>query len=853
MTSKLLSAERKIFFLILFSAVAFHGYPQQRASEKTAGVNFYDVQKRFYERQRVKENRAPYEEKFHDGEYEKFKRLEWFSEPRVYPTGYFNPGILWDEWTKYKANRLQNNSTRQTLTSNWTLIGPATLPSGGGAGRINCVELAPGNPNVIYVGAANGGLWKSINGGASWNTATDNILTLSIADIAIDPVNTNVLYIATGDGYGYVYQGDFWGGTYSAGILKSTDGGTTWNTTGFSFTQSQNKIIHRLVIDPANPQILFAATDSGLWKTSNGGTTWSAVISPDNIYDVEFKPMNSSRIYATADFGNVYYSSDGGNTWNMIAQFGFSPGKASLAVTPADSDYVYVWVDGVGLYKSVNGGALFTPVTDPASFASSYGYYSCVLNVSPTNANTVYAGGLKLAKSTNGGGTWSTVGDWQNMGNPDYLHADQHDIEFIPGNSNVIFSCNDGGIFKSLNAGITWMDLSSGLSIAQYYRLGGSASDASIIYAGQQDQGTAQRIGNSWNMISFGDGMETAVDPTNPDNVYYALQYGRLFSSIDGGLTSLEITPPTAGFGAWITPYEIHASNPFLMFGAWDEVMESPDGGWTWNALTSNLSSGGSYTVLAAAPSNSNAIYAGTNTALFSTTNGGASWNNISLGLPFANNVPSYIAVSGTDPMKLWITFIGYQSGNKVFKSVNGGATWTNVSGTLPNVPVNCIVYQNDSPDALYIGTDFGIFYRDNTMNDWAPFDTGLPNCIVSELEIHYGSQKIRAATYGRGLWESMLGFGVGVSEQSKPVSFYLYPNPSSGSFAVVANAAPGGLNSGKPSQIIITNQLGEKIYEREISSSKTEVNLSSQPNGIYFLQIRNGTEVRTEKLIITR
>src|SRR5262249_14422185 len=149
-------------------------------------------------------------------------------------------------------------------------------------------------------------------------------------------------------------------------------------------------------------------------------------------YDVEFMPSNSLNIYAAADYGTVYYSSDGGSTWNVIAQLGASTGRVSIAVTPANPNYVYVWAVGSGLYKSTNGGGTFSPVTDPSFDAGAYGYYDMVLNVSAANANTVYAGGLNLVRSTDGGFNWTVVGDWQNMGYPNYLHADQHDIAFIP-------------------------------------------------------------------------------------------------------------------------------------------------------------------------------------------------------------------------------------------------------------------------------------------------------------------------------------------------------------------------------------------------------------------------------------
>ena len=646
---------------------------------------------------------------------------------------------------------------------------------------------------------------------------------------------------------------DFWGGTYSAGILKSTNGGLTWSGTGLTFAQDENRMIHRLIINPTNPQTLFAALDSGLWRTTNGGVTWTAVISSGNFYDVEFNTANSNIVYASTDNGTVEYSSDGGNTWSVTGHLSSSSGRVSIAVTPADANRLYVWVAGTGggFYKSTNGGTSFSPVTSPVSLASPYGYYDHVLNVSTTNPNVVYAGGMKLAKSTDGGNSWTVVGDWSGWPSPDYLHADQKDIEFFPSNGNVVLSCNDGGIFKSVNGGQSWIDISDGIVVPQYYRLGCAATDASVIYTGQQDQGVVRKAGTSWTLVQGGDGMECAVDPTTTDNVLISTQNGYLLSSVDNGATFFDVTPSTSG-GAWTMPFEIFPSNPMLVVGGWEDVYMSNDGGWTWAPISSGIVGSANIEVLACAPSSVGTIYAGSSSKLLRTTNLGASWTNISAGLPLTLAILTDITVSDVDPQKIWVTLSGYSNGNKVFRSADGGATWTNISGSLPNVPANCIVYQNGSPDGIYIGTDFGVFFRDNSMSDWTAFDTGLPHCIVSELEIHYGTYKIRAATYGRGLWESDVAWGVGINEKSPGISINVYPNPSQGEILVSLNSA-----SVSPVEINVTNVLGEKVNEltsfAETGRNNFKINLSGVPDGIYFVKVKFHESEKTEKVILHR
>ena len=716
--------------------------------------NFYTYQKAFNDYWKNKDVETEEELNCSEGGWQQFKRWENFMEPRVYPSGkFFDQKILWNEWNKYKS---KNKTVAKA--ANWELLGPSVIPSnGGGNGRVNCICFHPTDPNIFWIGAASGGIWKTNDGGNSWISLNANLLAnLSVADIAVDPVNPATLYIATGDGYGYESENIFWGGTYTAGVLKSTDGGTTWNATGLTYIQSQNNIIQRLVVCAANPQVLLASARDGLWRSADGGTTWSQ-IQTAHFYDIKFNTANNSIIYASSET-EVFKSTDLGLTWTQISSgLNSTGGRISLAVTAANSQVIYAFCNGSGdtFYKSSDGGATFQLMTSPDNVGSFYGYYDMVLAASPADENTVYAGGMEVIKSSDGGSTWTKVSDWAGWPGSTYVHADNHDIEFLPGSGSTVFSCNDGGIFKTTDGATSWTDQSDGLNITQFYRLGCSATNSDIVYLGAQDNGTDRYDGTSWTQVYGADGMETVVDYTDENVVYVSYQGGALQKSSDGGNSFTDITPSASG--AWTTPYVMDPNDHLTLYAGYDNVYKTTDGGSSWNAISTGLTGGNTIRTLAVAQSNTNYIYAGILGNLYMTSNGGSSWSSISAGLPVASVSITGIAVSDNDPQSLWVTFSGYTNGEKVYYSDNAGTSWTNVSGTLPNIPVNCIIYENNSSDAIYIGTDFGVFYSDNTMNDFISYNNGLPNVMIDELEIQYDASKIRAATYGRGLWQSDL------------------------------------------------------------------------------------------------
>ncbi|HUM47038.1 MAG TPA: T9SS type A sorting domain-containing protein, partial [Chitinophagales bacterium] len=303
-----------------------------------------------------------------------------------------------------------------------------------------------------------------------------------------------------------------------------------------------------------------------------------------------------------------------------------------------------------------------------------------------------------------------------------------------------------------------WTDLSNGLSISQIYRLSSSVTNPDIIYSGWQDNGSNRWNGTSWNQVFGADGMQPLVDYTNENIVYICYQYGALHKSTDGGENFQSVAP---GSGGWITPYAMDPVNHNILYYGANSVYKTTNGASNWTTAGSNLFSSLPCNAITIAPSNPNYVYAASLDKMFVSTTGGNPWTNITAGLPVTTSGINYIAVDNTDPLNVWVAISGYVGGSKVFHSVNGGTSWTNVSGSLPNVPVNCIVYEPDSQDGVYIGTDIGVFYRDNTLADWVPYNAGLPNVMVHHLEINPTTGKLLAATYGRGIWESDLYYTV--------------------------------------------------------------------------------------------
>lgn len=805
----------------------------------TAGTstNFYSIQRSFNEYWKdrpIEKGRG----------YKQFKRWEWFWEQRVAPTGEFpNPMQLLMERPVLKdGDKKVDRVLGTAITNPWSSVGPSQSTGGySGIGRINCITVNPTNSNVIWAGTASGGLWKSTNAGSTWSTVTDLLPTLGVGDVAIDPSNTNTMYLATGDGDHFT--------AYSVGVLKSTDGGTTWNTTGLNYNTTQTVRMSRILINPTTPNTLIVAASNGIYRSTNGGTNWTQAIAGD-FKDIEFKPGDPSILYAGKSNGAIYRSTNSGANWTLITN-GLptaNAGRVALAVSIQDPTVVYALfahssTSGyLGLYVSTDSGLTWTLSSNTPNIldgsaagtdTGGQGWYDLALAVSPTDAGEVYVGGMCVWRSQDFGASWTKLTHWYNMNGFATVHADQHCLYYPEGSR--LYLGNDGGIYSSVNSGTTWSWIGNGIRNTQFYRLGGSATNGNKIIGGAQDNGSKLYNGTTWTDVYGGDGMEGVIDPTNENILYATSQNGSLGKSVNGGTNFTTISPIATG-GAWITPYMLNPQNPQTIYAGYVNVWKSLNRGSTWSQISS-FSGSSSLNILKVAPSDSNTIYVSTGSGnIKRTTNGGGAWTTVNL--PISNTLTS-IAIHPTNPQKIWATFSGYSAGNKVYVSTNGGTNWTNISGTLPNIPANCIVYQNNSPERLYIGTDVGVYYIDQTLTDWSDYNQSLPNVIIDELEIQYTVGKIRAATYGRGMWEASIITGGSIATGA------VAPNACAGEALAVPFTISDLMNADNVFTVQLSSSVGSFNNPTEIGSITSTVSGTISATLPLNIASGNGYKVR--------
>ncbi|MBL0340778.1 MAG: hypothetical protein IPP71_07590 [Bacteroidetes bacterium] len=703
--------------------------------DSSGNYNFYDVQKAFlkYERKQERKNKIENDADKDEGTgenegkfvgYMQYKRWEWYNEQRVFPSGEFpSVEMVLEEYKKFKTTSLSSQRTSEvnkTTSAGWVnLTAPLVLTgSSAGTGRVNCMAFMPGNINSFLIGTACGGVWKTVNGGLNWTVLnTDNLPSLSIASIAIDPLNTNTIYIATGDNFAGIpnffktLQGHF-----SAGIFKSTDGGLTWNPTGLSYQQTDLLYPQQLIIDPVVPSTLLLVSSTGIWRNTTGAIGAWTNVKAGSFYNIEFNPLDRNIVYATNGQG-LWRSDNNGVNW-IYKGGGYSNltgGRVSLAITPIDTSYIYLWGPTLGVKRSFNSGTSFNSISNPDAIILPYGYGDRAIAVSPLNKLKLQVGGGNASlKSSNGGFNWTPSSTWSNHLSPDYIHQDVKKFVYAPGGAKL-YVLTDGGIFVTTNDGATWTNLSNGLQIAEIYRITSSPFNKDTIYYGCQDAATNlwDGINNSSSQVLSSDGMQSLIDYTNPKIVFACKPSGDLKKSVDGGQNFVLASP---GQSPWITPYVMNQKNPQTMYiGTNSGVQKS----YSQAVFLSwfNVSPGvvDSVTSLAVTKADTNYVYASKFGKIVKSVDGGANWTNITAGLPLNANflIPagiSFIVVSPTNPLKVWITLSGYSAANKVFQSVDGGSTWNNYSGTLPNIPINCITYVNGSNDEVIIGTDFGVF-----------------------------------------------------------------------------------------------------------------------------------------------
>lgn len=740
----------KVIFSLLTVLLSISVNSQEHWEDlRDQGANFYDVQ-------------AAFELEWENKEYERgngytlYKRWEYFMEPRSFPDGNINIAKKYvTEWEKRKSKSVTNKSAE-----GWEPIGYTdweTQSYNPGNGRVNVVAKDPSIQNRYYAGTPSGGLWRTNDNFNTWVPLTDDLPTLGVSAIVIHPTNSDIIYIGTGDGDG--------SDTYSNGVLKSVDGGDSWQSTGLSYNLTTEYLIHKMIMHPENPEVLFAATKQGLWKTTSGGEVWYRV-QLGNIRDVEFKPGNPSILYCCS--GLLYKSIDGGEEFDSAGE-GMpsftSVERMALGVSIDNPNYVYALCVNdndnglLGVYRSEDSAETFSLRADSPNILGypidgesqgGQGFYDLALDVNPNNAENIYTGGINVWKSINGGIDYILNAHWYYESDMlyNYVHADIHNIQYLDGE---LFVCSDGGVFRSLDGGVSFEDVSAGLQISQFYRFGGYEDDPELFIGGTQDNGSNLLSNNSWTHVLGADGMEAAIHPQNPNIMYCASQNGGVYGSVNGGDSFSYIAGGIGGDAAWVTPYVLHPEEQGTILIGYDEIWKSTDFGGDF-VQTSDFGGAASLRAISYCETNPDVIYAITNTRLHKSTDAGDSWSLIASGISAYSM--TYVYVNPVNADDVLITCSGFGAGEKVFHSMDGGYSWQNISYNLPNIPVNCSVI-DDEDGSIYVGTDLGIYYWNPELVNWISFNNELPNVIVNELEINNEFGIITAATYGRGIWRS--------------------------------------------------------------------------------------------------
>ena len=783
-----------------------------------------------------------------------FQALRWYNDQRAYPTG--SIPLDWREKALAQVNQQNLHKGLKVNAVAWK-----SLLSGSFAGRTRSIVINPVDTNVMYCGSVSGGVWKTTNGGAQWFPTTDAAPNLAVNSLAMDPTNPNILYAATGEGSLPIDA------LRGVGVLKTADGGTTWTTLNnfanpdLSFSYYY---INKIVVNSRVPGTLYAGMLGGIWKSTDAGASWSKlnvpITSSRACMDLVANPSNPNTLYASFGWRSpdgVYKTVDAGRTWSKLTN-GF-PARStnyhriSLAIATTDTNIIFACLADSNEYthsiqKSTNSGASWFALTPPfdndqlinGTHLGGQGWYDNVIAVDPTNSQIVYTGGINLFKSTDGGTTWNRFSDGYAGG----IHVDQHAIVFSPRNASTIFFGNDGGVFKTTDAGATYSTLNNGLTTVQFYSIAVHPSKE-IYYGGTQDNGTMRFDGTSWAQVLGGDGGPTFVDQSTPTTVYGSYVYLLMYKSTSSGAprTWVPITDgiPTNSSGytsdrcSFIAPYTLDPSNSQILVAGTYRAYRTTSGGNQWNSISPDLTgdgdgsnqngqAGSTITAIAIAKSSSATIYVGTSgsttasSRICVTTNTGGNWFD-STASPLPDRQVTSMTIDRTNAGRAFVAYSGYNDNTPtrpghVFLTTNTGSTWMNVSGDLPDVPVNTIILDPLNANHILVGTDIGIFESADGGSLWLQQNSGLANVAVDGLVLR-DDRYLFAATHGRGMFKSSAPLEV---TPSSALSIIVHQNPVLTQYVDVYVAAQESLSAAPTIQVSINGGAPQSIPLQENS-----------------------------------
>lgn len=671
----------------------------------------------------------------------------------------------------------------------WEAIGPKNF-----SGRMIGLAFNPQNPNTMWAGSASGGLWKTTTEGigvVAWKYVYTGFPVLGVMAIAVNPLDSNEIYIGTGEVYNYRNSGQGIGertsrGTYGIGALKSTDNGKNW-TKVLDWEYGNMRGVNDLMINPMRTNTVWAATTEGLYVSYNGGSSWDLKVDAKNATDVLMHPQDTSIVFvACGNFASqnhgIYRSLNGGIDFDMINDDGnglpatFS-GKTMLDIQSKAPFTLFASIANTfnteGLFSSTDNGDSWNKLSN-VDYATYQGWFSHDVAVHPENENEVVVVGVLAYKSEDGGKTLTarsgnSAGSFEATpvggpeGPPDYCHVDMHRVMYHPTDYNKVYYVTDGGIFASLDGGLTFESRNGSLQTQQFYAdFSNSQQDSIFSIGGMQDNNTAVYEGNdSWRRVIGGDGLSTAIHPLNDSIVYASFQYLGILKSTDKAQYFTSIPVPEGNLPtAFAGPYAMCQSNPNILYAGRSKVFKTEDGE-NWN-FASDLLDGNFIIRIAVASQNCDLVYASTSKSinppidLFKSTDGAQTWEKVTNNL--RRKYMLDIVVHPENEDWVYVALGGYNT-DHLFKSEDGAASWQSIGADLPDVPVNSILIDTvGTTDHLYVGNDIGIYVSDDDGESWTVLHEGLPDAVLAmDISISPVNRRLRVATHGNGVFQRPL------------------------------------------------------------------------------------------------
>ncbi|MCA1583414.1 MAG: hypothetical protein LC791_01115 [Acidobacteria bacterium] len=710
----------------------------------------------------------------------------------------------------------QHLEARALEQMEWRAIGPAVM-----GGRIDDVATNERDPSTIYIGAASGGVWKSTNAGTTWQPIFDDQPVASIGDIALAPSSPEMVWVGTGE------PNNRQSSTFGEGVFKSTDGGRTWSHMGLRDSHH----IGRILIDPVNPDIVFVAALGRLWgpnkergvfKTTDGGRTWTNTKFVDEdtgFVDLVMDPSNPQVLFAAAyqrrrtawgfngggPGSGIYKTTDGGRSWKKLDK-GLPAGvtgRIGLAVWRKDPRVVFATVEHAagGIFRSNDSGESWRKVND---FNPRPMYYSKI-HIDPTNDRRIYVLGASMFVSDDGGESFADpktgrAGANQSM-SATYdvgVHGDHHALWINPANPKHLLLGNDGGLYASYDGSITW-DKINNIPLGQFYGVGVDMETPYNIYGGLQDthswggpSATRHQIGiinGDWFQTNFGDGMYAQVDPTDADTIYTESQGGNLvrFHRRTGDRKSIKPHPPAGEppyrFN-WTAPIVVSRRDPRTIYLGGNRVFKSPDRGETWVASADltraedrntrpimgvlpspamlsrhdGVSAWGTITTLSESPVNADVLWAGTDDGLVQMSrDGSATWTNHTDRIPGPKGRISRVEASHHQEGTAYVALDRHEDDDfapYLFVTRDFGQTWTTLSGGLPKTGwINVVREHPRNARVLFVGTETGLFVSLDGGDHWTRFTRGFPTVPVDDLVVHPRDNDLVVGTHGRSIY----------------------------------------------------------------------------------------------------